>query len=291
MRDRVREDLARGVSVGEENHHVYSRVIKPAGGVRSNNLNAYNSSSYLGSRVLSDREIRLLAYHIVQQVKVRGPFLSLADFVNRRLSTPAQRNDIEMATYAQSHAVFDGSDDQTSRMGALEAAILASGINDGMESNPMLPSSAYHTKSRDSGQQPYGAHSKHRGYATHVDWQPDYRHRQIDSKSWGTPGYLTQGDVLTPISPMISVRGDTFTIRACGQAIEGGKVMAEAYLEAIVTRSCNYIDSRNGSVETPSVKIDAVTGEISFPTLSQINRKKGRRFILTSFKWISKNEL
>ena len=36
-------------------------------------------------RYLTDEEINLLAYKIVEQVKLRGPFLSYADFVNRRI--------------------------------------------------------------------------------------------------------------------------------------------------------------------------------------------------------------
>ena len=37
-------------------------------------------------RLLSDAEIRALATSIVKQVKLRGPFLSMSDFINRRLS-------------------------------------------------------------------------------------------------------------------------------------------------------------------------------------------------------------
>ena len=37
-------------------------------------------------RKLSDLEIAKLAKSIVKQVKIRGPFLSMSDFVNRRLA-------------------------------------------------------------------------------------------------------------------------------------------------------------------------------------------------------------
>ncbi len=42
---------------------------------------------WTGFRVLTDTQIDELARAIVAQVRLRGPFLSLADFVNRRLST------------------------------------------------------------------------------------------------------------------------------------------------------------------------------------------------------------
>ena len=62
---------------------------------------------YQGFVELTDAQVETLAESIVEEVKNRGPFLSLADFVNRRLSPDA-----------------DG------EMGPLQAAIEDAGIND-----------------------------------------------------------------------------------------------------------------------------------------------------------------
>ncbi|WP_269523089.1 hypothetical protein [Coraliomargarita parva] len=42
---------------------------------------------WLGFRTLTDDQLEELAEAIVEQVRLRGPFLSLADFINRRIST------------------------------------------------------------------------------------------------------------------------------------------------------------------------------------------------------------
>lgn len=69
----------------------FSRLSVPAGGA---------GEEWAGYVELSDQEIDKLAEAIVDQVKLRGPFLSVGDFVNRRLTT-----------------------DKTGELGALEAAI------------------------------------------------------------------------------------------------------------------------------------------------------------------------
>ncbi len=55
---------------------------------RGNNaVDIKDPSQWVGYRTLSDEEITALAEAIVLQVRLRGPFLSLSDFVNRRVTT------------------------------------------------------------------------------------------------------------------------------------------------------------------------------------------------------------
>lgn len=60
-----------------------------------------NSAQWMGRRVLSDDEVTALAKAIVKEVRKRGPFTSLADFVNRR----------------------PGSDKNLARSGAIQSAL------------------------------------------------------------------------------------------------------------------------------------------------------------------------
>ena len=76
-----------------------------------------NSAQWVGRRVLSDDEISALAQAIVKEVRKRGPFLSLADFVNRR----------------------PGSDKTLARAGAIQSAL---------DSKEVPINSAYNTGSR-----------------------------------------------------------------------------------------------------------------------------------------------
>jgi hypothetical protein len=68
-------------------------------------------NQYAGRRELGETELESLAQEIVKEVRKRGPFLSLADFVNRRVGT-----DVDLA-----------------RAGALQCAIENSGINAAFE--------------------------------------------------------------------------------------------------------------------------------------------------------------
>ena len=45
------------------------------------------AAEFAGHRVLTDAQIDALAGEIIREIQKRGPFLSLAEFVNRRLTT------------------------------------------------------------------------------------------------------------------------------------------------------------------------------------------------------------
>jgi Tfp pilus assembly protein PilX len=73
---------------------------------------AAESQQWSGFRAMTDQEIEILAENIVTEVRARGPFLSLADFLNRRPN-------------GSGNAVL---------MGTVQAAIEAAGLNRAMKS-------------------------------------------------------------------------------------------------------------------------------------------------------------
>ena len=87
-----------------------------------------------------------LAEQVVEEVKKRGPFLSMADFINRRLET---------------------TNSEESKYGALEAAINAAGLNSQFTSNPKFKTTRVNSNDFNKS-----------------NWQVDYS-RQPDSKAWG----------------------------------------------------------------------------------------------------------
>lgn len=86
-----------GMSAGSSNKASFPRFRSPTG----NDGNNWN-----GFRSLDDNQIRALARNIVTQVQRRGPFLSLSEFVNRRIETT-----------------------DLGRSGAIQSAIDATGLN------------------------------------------------------------------------------------------------------------------------------------------------------------------
>jgi len=89
----------------EKNESRISRFRLPAG-LSEKDGGDPAESYWLGAREYDDQELQSLAEEIVKQVRSRGPFLSMADFVNRRLGT-----------------------DETALEGALQQAIDNAGLN------------------------------------------------------------------------------------------------------------------------------------------------------------------
>jgi hypothetical protein len=209
--------------------------------------------AWSGVRFLDDDQLRKLAEECVKQVKRRGPFLNFSEFINRRLS-----------------------DDPLGTMGALQSAIdyddaspEAGSINFPFKSNPdyMLRASQL------------GAHAFQAPEAA------------VGSRFAGIPGYVIQSDLLHPIANTLSVRDDTFRIRAYGDSIDtNGKVLARAWCEAVVQRVPAYCDESN-EPEVPArlISEDGVFSENS--ELTTVNRRFGRKFRIESFRWLSASEI
>jgi hypothetical protein len=226
--------------MGSQSDVAFPRILAPPGSEWRNGNPANQQQAWDGYRVLTDAEVRRLAEQIVAQVKLRGPFLSLADFVNRRLR-----------------------DDETGRMGPLQAAIEAAGLNQSFRA-------AYPLNNRTA--LPNYNHPDNIRDATRLE-----QTLKPDSMAWGIPGYLTQADVLQVIGSSLSARSDTFRIRAYGEAADdNGSPRARAWCEAVVQRLPDPLrpDSSGLNPIQPGSAGDF-----------------GRRFVIISFRWLRQEEV
>ena len=187
-------------------------------------------------RKLSSDGIRNLAERIVEQVKERGPFLSMSDFINRRLDSAGSK-----------HALT----------GALQAAIDATDIN--MDFNEIRIDSV-----------PAGSLYK-------------FSEAAKGPLHTAAPGYLIQSDVLMSLGNILTVRDDTFVVRAFGCVRNRNNIiLAQAWCEAVVQRTMDYVDATNAPYES-EYKVDGSKSEYN---LSKVNKVMGRKFRVVSFKWL-----
>ncbi|MDQ8194650.1 hypothetical protein QEH59_09445 [Coraliomargarita sp. SDUM461004] len=204
-------------------------------------------------RQLTEEQIEDLAQRMVEEIRERGPFLSLADFVNRRL--------------------VDG---EHGFKGPLQAAI------DQQSSNPATGTTGINALS----DFPTGNLA---GVSSYMWGEDNYFLPQLQggenaelpaaSRFAFAPSYLTQADMLSALGPVLTARSDTFLIRTYGDATNPttGNVEGRAWCEAIVQRTSDYIDQ----------SLDAS----ALPTSGSNNERFGRNFRILSIRWLTENEV
>ncbi len=206
------------------------------------------ASEYSGYRVFTDEMLDRLAEEMVRQVRLRGPFLSLSEFVNRKLT----QDDKELAL-----------------AGAVQSAlnVLAN------ENDDLNPYAELQANSLNTGLGVLTANGNQLG----CDFQ-NFPEAAEGKTAYGMPGWPRQADLLRPLAPILSARDDSFTIRAYGDARDAsGQVIASAWCEAVVRRTRDFVSSED--------EADTTT------TLSSTNQRFGRRFEMTSFRWLNANEI
>ena len=159
---------------------------------------------------MTGEQIDALAFEIVEQIKKRGPFLSLSEFVNRRLANDESAESLSLA-------------------GPIEAALnsltsASSSTNPNAEIQSVFPDMVNETV---GVSRPFAEAAK--GY-----------------RAYGFPGWIRQADILRPLAPVMSARDDTFVIRAYGESrnAKTGTIEAKAWCEAVVQRKADYVDPR-----------------------------------------------
>ncbi len=212
-----------------------------------------NPPHWSGFSRLSDDEISELAEAIVAEVKERGPFMSLSEFVNRQLSGNTQLN----------------------AAGALQAAL------DETRSLSSIKMNAGGIPPVDPALNAFGGPV--------FPGDSDLSNRLTTE---GIAGDIRQADLLRPLAPRLSARSDTFRIRAYGEALDkNGNVLAEAICEAVVQRMPEYLDpltdpDNNEPWDERTDELDSDSAN-----LNTTNEAFGRRYALISFRWLSSEEI
>jgi hypothetical protein len=207
-----------------------------------------------------------LAVEIVNQIKARGPFMSISDFVNRRI---AEDKDPTTGPYVEDT-------DPRAYLGAIQEAIEQAGIN-GDQSTGI--------RSQTSDRKPNynaGTTIKFVGF----DYAGgDYLGNR--NNATGVPMEINQANILLPLAPRLSARSDTFRIRAYGEVRDADdNIIASAICEAVVQRLPEYVDAETDPDNNEPWDDDSQT-----PTLNTINQTYGRRFEIRSFRWLDQSEV
>ncbi|MDQ8193781.1 hypothetical protein QEH59_05065 [Coraliomargarita sp. SDUM461004] len=245
-RNQLPMDPSTGSSSANELQNPFSRLSHPSA---TSNLSSMDNK-WNGFRELSESQLDDLANAIVDEVIERGPFLSLSDFVNRRID----------------------SDHRVGLNGAIQSAIEQTAsinldfddINNDNEADDVDPDRIPPNK---------------------MILEAAKGNRNENATAW-----LKQGDVLQAIDAFITNRGDTFTVRTYGNQIDPVKntIIAEAWCEAVIQRTHEYVDSTNQSHELPYLVSSPDTLN---PALSDINQRFGRRYKIVSLRWLTEDEI
>jgi hypothetical protein len=169
---------------------------------------ARDLQQWKGLRVINEDEIDALAQAMVREVKKRGPFLSLSEFVNRRLDSN-NTNGTALKGALQAALDYDGSDNAGPEVT----------INKNFRSDDRKLDSEVET----------------------IDFA--FKDAAKGPAAYGSSAYVDQADVLRHFAEQITPRGDTFVIRTYGDSIDAqGNVVARAWCEAVVQRNPDYVD-------------------------------------------------
>jgi hypothetical protein len=201
---------------------------------------ADDESLYTGHRRLTDDQIANLSTALTREIRDRGISNSLGDFLNRELNGIGENQ----------------------KMSRIDEAIKATGLNDDTQRITNSTTSDEEVIARPDLND--GAHM----FAANL----------AGETGAGLPGYLKQQDIIRPLAPIMTSRGDTFVIRAYGESVNPGtnKVMGKAKCEVVVQRVPDYVEDSIQAWEIPS--------------LGSKNEKFGRRLKIVSFRWLNEND-
>lgn len=230
----------------------FTRYQLPAG---SKDDNANEGSELTGYRSLTKLEIGALAESIVKQVKIRGPFIGLSDFVNRRLEKSSS-----------SSADID-------KLGALQMAIEDAGINDSVGSAATLANMETTSINTGTASKPISTMTGAPGYLMQSD-------------------VLTSiGSILRTRGDTFTVRTYGESVDSAGKI--QAKAWCEAVIqrtpEWTVDSTVKY---KVADPDYPDLSTTTTLKKwIDNSNVDPTNKRLGRKMKIVSFRWLSAGEI
>ena len=184
-------------------------------------LDPYFEDSYISNRYLTVTEISQLAESIVEQVKLRGPFFSMSQFVNRVL-TDDLADDARLSGVLQS-AIHDGTVDLN---GGLSDTFISKN-----DIEPSLSGNLY-----------------------------QFEHME-GARAEGIASSITQADLLARLGAGLNARSDTFVVRGYGEVRDpiSGEVRGSSKCEFVVQREPNFVDAGSDDAWTALDQLNSQT--------------------------------
>lgn len=238
----------------------FSRAFDTAANGKTSPWNSY--------RELTDTEIDELAGRIVHEVRRRGPFMSLADFINRRLlpaggafeayalkgaiQAAIDNSSINDAAITAAGGTFSAATANTAPSGATTTLDKNSNYYAGFQGAANAPGTAASGWNRELSAYPkfnanmrfpsIKAMRKPSNYPATITQMPTYSDDNNIIAGLGAPGIVSQIDVLNAIGPNLTARSDTFVVRAYGEALDNaGNPIGKAWVEVVVQRTTQYM--------------------------------------------------
>jgi hypothetical protein len=242
------------------------------------------SQPWQGYRQLSDVQIAQLARNIVAEIRNRGPFVSMGDFINRRLRDNDDTTSVTLNADERFKGPIQNAIDAAGTLTGSNRMTGATGINVGT-TNAVSAAAPFTTQNQSHSANTKWAYtdiSLMRGGPAAV--------APYSTRSAFAPQFLTQADVLSAIGDGLSARSDTFVIRTCGESVnplltsaDAGYVTGRAWCEAVVQRVVEPVVRKNSNPSSADYNEPAGSsgGQIDF----------GRRFKVISFRWLGATDI
>jgi len=206
------------------------------------------SDPWTSYRELDDNQIDALAGAVVDEVRMRGPFMSLADFINRRLINDDNFGLKGALQAAIDKATYGGKTINEVAIAAAGGTFSAPPYIMANDPNTHLSGSMYGAAYYVGGKKNWWKETSAYPIIPNNKRFPSLRamspknDESTVTAGLGAPGIITQMDVLNSIGPNLTARSDTFVVRAYGEALDdAGNVIGKAWVEVVVQRTAEYV--------------------------------------------------